>query len=141
MPWFSDPGPVDAFKGLLNCQDDNSYYAAVKGFAQYVSNVQISFEQSCKDIFGSVPLRVQNLTQETADWYNSTGCQGATKGPDCVLENVKVLNPNLSQFQIYCINNCVDPDAVQSGSWEKAGDAIKQTYKELFEKFLEGYPT
>jgi hypothetical protein len=141
-PDWGDPGPVDAFKGLLACQDDNSYYAAVKGFAQYVSDVQQNFEDICTEALGSVPLRVQNLTQSTADMYNTTGCFGAEAGPQCVQDNLagKPLNPNLTQFQIYCLNNCADPDTVQSGGWQQAGDAVRQLFKDLWDKFIEAYP-
>lgn len=141
-PDWGDPGPVDAFRGLLACQDDNSYYAAVKGFAQYVSNCQQEYENNCADIFGSVPLRVQNLTQANADNYNNTGCYGAEAGPPCVVEGMAgvPLNPNLTQFQIYCLNSCADPATVQSGGWEQAGDAVRETYRDLWEKFIEAYP-
>jgi len=139
---WNNPSEIDAFRGLLDCQDDNSYYAAVKGFAQYVSDVQKNFEAKCTELFGRVPLRVQNLTQDTADMYNSTGCYGATAGPPCVRDNLAgmALNPNLTQFQIYAINECMDPATVQSGDWERAGDAIRQTYKNLWEKFIAAYP-
>jgi hypothetical protein len=134
-PDWSDPTTLDAFKGLFNCQDDNSYYAAVKGFSQYVANVQQRFE----DLFTTGPLRIKNLTQDAADMYNSTGCYGAEAGPQCVLNQLTTLNPNLTQFQIYCINNCADPDLVQSGEWEQAGDAIRQSYKDLWERFVKAY--
>lgn len=139
---WNDPTALDAFKGLMNCQDDNSYYAAVKGFSQYVSNVQQSFEDNCVEMFGSIPLRLQNLTQQNADNYNSTGCYGAQAGPQCVQTNLagKALNPNLTQFQIYCLNSCADPDTVQSGHWEQMGDAIRNSYRELWQKFQEAYP-
>ena len=136
---WSDPTALDAFRGLMACQDDNSYYASIKGFSQYVPDVQRRFEALFEQ---EPPLRVQNLTQETADMYNSTGCYGAEAGPQCVRDNLagKALNPNLTQFQIYCINECMDPDTVQSGEWEQAGDAIRQSYKDLWDKFIELYP-
>jgi len=113
--WY-DPNELDAFRGLMACQDDNSYYAAVKGFAMYVSEVQQRFEDKCTQLFGFVPLRVQNLTPETADMYNNTGCTGATKGPQCVLDQQDagklVLPPNLTQVQIKQINDCVPLEQV-----------------------------
>ena len=135
---WHNPTELDAFKGLMACQDDNSYYAAVKGFAVYVSDVQRRFEA----LFETVPLRVQNLLQSTADMYNNTGCYGAEAGPQCVIESLagKPLNPDLTQFQIYALNNCADPATVMSGQWEQAGDAIRQTYRDLWERFLEAYP-
>jgi hypothetical protein len=140
---WQDPGPLDAFRGLMNCQDDNSYYAAVKGFSMYVSDVQRSFEDFFTNSpFKQPPIRLQNLTQETADYYNNTGCYGAKAGPPCVVQGMAgiPLNPNLSQFQLYCLNNCVDPYTVQSGGWESAGDKIRQIYKDMWQKFIEAYP-
>lgn len=139
---WNNPTELDAFRGLFGCQDDNSYYASVKGFAQYVGDVQRNYEQKCVEMFGRIPLRVQNLTQQNADNYNNTGCFGAQAGPQCVQDNLagKALNPNLSQFQIYCLNDCMDPDIVQSGEWEQAGDTIRQSCRNLWQKFLKQYP-
>ena len=139
---WGNPTELDAFKGLMNCQDDNSYYAAVKGFAVYVSNVQQSFDFVFLESFHGRRLRVQNLTQATADMYNTTGCYGAEAGPQCVQQNLagKALNPNLTQFQIYALNNCADPDTVQLGGWEQAGAAIRELYRDLWQKFVEAYP-
>lgn len=139
---WGNPGPLDAWRGLMACQDDNSFYAAVKGFAPYVPGVQQHFEENCKQLFGGVPIRLMNLSQETAEWYNTTGCYGALAGPQCVVQGMAgvPLNPGLTQFQLYCLNDCMDPYTVQSGEWEQAGDAVRQTYKDLWAKFLEEYP-
>lgn len=137
FPNWNDPGTIDALKGLLNCQDDNSYYAAVKGFSQYVSEVQDKFESLFPNI-----IRLQNLTPETASMYNNTGCHDAKAGPSCVVQGMQgvPLNPNLTQFQLFCLNECADPATVMSGGWEQAGDKIRNMFLDLWKKFQESQP-
>jgi hypothetical protein len=140
---WNTPTRLDAYRALMGIPDDNSYYSACTGFKQSAGfgDIDDEFQQACVDAFGYAPIRIQNLTDDALTLHQSNGWSSAQRGVQCVLDQGSfVLNPKQTEFQKFCINNCIPVAVVQSGEWERAGQAVRDSYWKLWEKFQEMYP-
>jgi len=142
-PGWGTPTKLDAFRSLMKIPDANAYYTACTGFKTTCGfgDIDDEFQQACTDAFGAAPILIENLTDEALALHQSNGWTNAERGIQCVLDQIPfVLNAEQSEFQKYAINNCIPVSTVQSPEWEQAGDKIRQSYKDLWEKFQEQYP-
>jgi len=104
MGWFSDPTIDELYESAFNITDDVSWYVfrddAVR---QYGSDWEKNYEAWCIDNHGYVPIRLENLGPDNQWDY--------PPGPACV-QSLPALPPDLQQWQISYLNQCVPYDVV-----------------------------
>lgn len=101
---FSKPTTEELYESAFKIQDDVSWYVfrddAVR---QQGSDWEKNYPQWCLDNKGYVPIRLLNLGNPN-QW-------GYDPGPTCVRE-LPALPPNLKQWQIGALNDCISYEAV-----------------------------